>query len=341
MPINDIVGQQLAVRSLLGFIKRAQLPHAMLFVGPDGCGKRTTALAFAQAVNCASPRDGDACGKCESCHRTAAGIDLDALVYVPARLNLRRDEADVIRAEAMITPNTGKRKFIILDRADYIESESANLLLKIIEEPPANTVFILLAANEHLLLPTIRSRVLKVPFKPLSPADAQSVLGDRMPAESVRYLYGIARGDAGMIVRMSEDESFSQAVAQLEDFIKTRLNKPSIPLAPSMLAQELATIAQSVKLPKSEGETDAAADRKSLLFSLDVILVYVEKKYRMLIESGRATPGSLKWRQLSVCCSLLETVMGTQKAIRGGCNTNLALESMCLTYRKTMAVIAG
>lgn len=312
------------------------MAHAFLFEGPAGVGKRTAALAFAQAVNCPQPVGGDACGECATCRRIERGIDVDVRVFAPSRLGYRKPEAVEIRGEASITPNTGRKKFLILDSADRIEPVAANLLLKIIEEPPEFTVFILLTENLHRILPTIRSRTLVVSFRPLALNEVLAVAGDRIPAERAQYLYTVAKGDLGTMLRLSEDRKLGELFEDIEAELKERVLKV-VPASPIRLAEEIADLAGRIDLSEGD-ETPASALRKSTVTVIEVMMSMIERKYITCDLAGR-TDGTYSGKpgRHRTGSRLLESAIETVKSIEGGAGVPLALESMTIDFRKIVS----
>lgn len=309
----------------------------MLFTGPNGCGKRTTALAFAQEINCPSPVNGAACGKCPTCSRIEKEIDVDAQVFKPVKLRISKESAVSLRNEAMMTPNSGTRKFLIVDEAEKMTSEAANLLLKIFEEPPERTVFIMLTANEHLILPTIRSRASVVPFRPLSMAEAIETLGSRAPRDRMDVLHPLAGGDLGFILKLAEDEEVKSVFADLEKFMDEHLAAPCA-IAPSAAASEFISIASRINLG-SDDDTASTSQRKSVAFALEALLVFVEKSFREITvgdgtREGKTAIIDTSHRQR---CAWMECIMSALKAVRGGGLTPMAVESLVIDFKKTHA----
>ncbi len=311
------------MRSLLGTLKSGRLGHAFLFIGPAGVGKRTSALAFAQAVNCAAPRDdADACGVCPSCRRVERGVDIDARVYSPSRQGYRKEEAKEIRNDAHMTPNAGKKRFLILDDADAMGAEAANALLKVIEEPPEMSVFVLLTEKADRIMPTIRSRVLSVPFRPLAPAEAAAVAGERLSGGQVDYLFPIARGNMGEILRLSEDRKLKELFEDVESELFERLLKEAS-ASPARLAEEVGALAGRIDLSTAE-DTESTARRKSVAAILEIMMSMVERKHMAV----GAAVGEMKRG-----CAILETLMNTIQTVRGGGLTESALEAMAINLK--------
>ncbi|HOX27727.1 MAG TPA: AAA family ATPase [bacterium] len=324
MPLRDIIGQPVAVRAVGGALGANRITHAFLFEGPGGVGKRTTALAFAQAVNCPQAVSGDGCGVCPACLRIAKMIDVDVRVFSTSYLGYKKPEAIEIRQEAYITPNTARRKFIIIDDADRMNAEAANLLLKILEEPPEFTVFVLLTENAQRVLPTIRSRTLPVSFRPLSLEDTVSAVAGRLSAREVGYLYPIAKGNTGAILQLSEDRGLKELFEDIQAELSERLLKP-VPASPMRLSEEIAALAERLNV-SDEDDSKSIAQRKSTISVLEIMMTAIERSF---ISTGAAEGSTMKLRS---GCLLLETVLGTIKAIEGGAFTALALENMVISF---------
>ena len=188
MPFRDITGHE----KILGLIARAavrgSLPPSLIFAGPEGVGKRMTALALAQLVNCVSPvrvsnaegetgESKDACGVCSSCKRIVRGTHPDVKVIAPeASGSIKVEQIRDAIASAGYRPFEGRRRVTIIDDADQIYDQSQDSLLKTLEEPPPASIFILVTAMPELLVQTVRSRCQRLRFGRLEPGDVARVL---------------------------------------------------------------------------------------------------------------------------------------------------------------------
>lgn len=177
MPFRTIVGHRPLVALLARSVERQSLPPTLLFSGPEGVGKRLTAGALAQALNCERPSQGDACGECRACQRIARGVHADVLTVGPGdsgsiKVDQVRDAID----RSAYRPFEGRRRVVIIDPADALLSEAQNALLKTLEEPPAGSVFVLITAMPDVLLPTVLSRSHRLRFGALSAAEVAEVL---------------------------------------------------------------------------------------------------------------------------------------------------------------------
>ena len=217
MSFAQFLGNPHIVTALRGMLSAERVPHAMLFTGPRGVGKFTLARMFAQAANCERLRD-DFCGECAHCLRIGLLADIQPLIeqglaqrgerpdaatvervpllvethpdvwaVVPdpvrpkdpvAHPVLRMGQLRAVQRAAYFKPQ-GRRRVFILDGAETMRWDFANIFLKILEEPPESATLILLAPNPFQLLSTIRSRCLQFSFTPLGTAEVEDILRTR------------------------------------------------------------------------------------------------------------------------------------------------------------------
>ncbi len=188
MGFERIDGHERPVRVLRRALASGRIPGAYLFSGPEGVGKRTTALAFVAALNC-SGDSGEACGTCKSCRMIRGSIHPD--LFIPDRSATRipknppasggKDRSgsgyiSEIVPKLTYAPMMGGWKVLLLDDAHQLTETAANYLLKTMEEPPSRTLFVLVTAAEHLLLPTVISRCQRIRFSPLNDEQVVNIL---------------------------------------------------------------------------------------------------------------------------------------------------------------------
>jgi DNA polymerase-3 subunit delta' len=169
-----VVGHDEAVAMLKEVVAGERVTHAWLFTGPPGIGKLHTARVFAAALNC--PAGGD--GTCDTCRRILRGVHPDVHVIVPEGDNLLVEDVRAVREEASRTHHEAPTAVFILDEADRLTEAAANALLKVLEEPPPQVVFVLVARSAEALVGTVPSRARILPFVSLSLAELTTALGD-------------------------------------------------------------------------------------------------------------------------------------------------------------------
>ncbi|MCF6228763.1 MAG: hypothetical protein L3J82_08915 [Planctomycetes bacterium] len=201
---------------------------SFLFVGADGIGKSTVALEFAATLRCQTRKSGWACGECNECVRVARGVHPSVRLFSKPE-DKQMFPVDTVREicdEAAIKAyEAGKRIFIIAD-ADRFNDASSNAFLKTLEEPPKDTIFVLLAGNVAQVLPTILSRCPAVRFSGLSPDEVQKVTRnwEGLPANpaSREVLTRAAQGSPGMLRSMADRKVMDTA----RDFLKCVVRDP-------------------------------------------------------------------------------------------------------------------
>lgn len=209
LPAN-ILGQTRPLVLLSAYLANDTIPHALLFCGPDGVGKKTAARCFAMALNCANPpyKPGFAnsaanftgpaqtlcCGECRACRLIAANKHPDILYLRPEGALIKVEQVRGLMEALALKAVEATTRVIIIENAQQMNPAAANALLKTLEEPYPATVFILTAPTVTAIMPTILSRCQKVPFQPLTAATMQTLLKDEAPQikdwEPIAYLSG-------------------------------------------------------------------------------------------------------------------------------------------------------
>jgi DNA polymerase III subunit delta' len=247
MGFSEFLGNERIVAALRGALRSGRVPHSLLFTGPRGVGKFTLARMFAQAANCERLKD-DFCGECHTCQRIALladpqplleqGLaergesadaatveriplilqphpDVWALVPDPVRLKtpvvrptLRIGQLRAVQRAAYFQP-MGRRRIFLLDGAETMRWDVANVFLKILEEPPPSATLILTAPSPYALLPTIVSRCLQFHFAPLPQEAVEKILREktnRKPAE-IKLAAQLAEGSPGLAIEMNVEKT--------------------------------------------------------------------------------------------------------------------------------------
>ena len=182
MPFKDVIGHRRLVALLSRAIAQESLPPSLLFAGHHGVGKRRVAVALAETVNCLQPvttpdLPRDSCGECASCRRIVRGVHPDVILVEPGDLGeIKIDQIRDVILRAGYRPFEGRRRVVVIDEADAMRTETQNALLKILEEPPPASVFVLISSMPDALLPTVVSRSHRLRFGELSPAEVAEAL---------------------------------------------------------------------------------------------------------------------------------------------------------------------
>ena len=166
---EDVVGQEMITQTLRNAVALNQTSHAYLFTGPRGTGKTSTAKIFAKAINCHHQKDGEPCNQCEICKAITNG-SLNDVLEIDAASNNGVEEIRDIRDKVKYAPTQADYKIYIIDEVHMLSTGAFNALLKTLEEPPANVIFILATTEPHKIPATIISRTQRFDFKRITAA---------------------------------------------------------------------------------------------------------------------------------------------------------------------------
>jgi DNA polymerase-3 subunit delta' len=221
MSFDRILGQEEAVGVLRHALRNGRLAHAYLLVGPEGVGKRLTALTLVKAMNCLSPpKPADSCGKCPSCAKINTSNHADVMILEPEGEVIKIGQIREMQKRLRFRPMEGGRRACLLDSADRLTEEASNALLKSLEEPPRDTHLFLITSRPHRLLPTILSRCQWVKFRPLSVNPIARILGETLGLEGGKALFyaSLAGGSAGRAEVLSSRVDFDKRLNWLQLF---------------------------------------------------------------------------------------------------------------------------
>ncbi|MGM0219784.1 DNA polymerase III subunit gamma/tau [Enterococcus sp. AZ126] len=197
---DDVVGQKAITQTLKNAIIQKKTSHAYLFTGPRGTGKTSAAKIFAKAINCKHSVDGEPCNECETCIAITEGR-LNDVIEIDAASNNGVEEIRDIRDKAKYAPTQAEYKVYIIDEVHMLSTGAFNALLKTLEEPPQNVIFILATTEPHKIPLTIISRTQRFDFKRISTQDIVDHLGYILKQIDVGFeeqaLYVIARAAEG------------------------------------------------------------------------------------------------------------------------------------------------
>jgi len=208
MPFRDVVGHRRAIELLARSIHRDVLPPSLLFAGP-GASTRDTAIAVAQALNCTqlivddSGLAADSCGRCSTCTRIARSMHPDVLVVEPGDSgSIKIEQVREVVDRSSYRPFEGRRRVVIVSSADALVPHAQNALLKTLEEPPPSSVFILLTSHPDMLLPTVRSRLIRLAFAEIGPVETDP---DALEVAERALARAAAGGDPGRRLEAAQE----------------------------------------------------------------------------------------------------------------------------------------
>ena len=322
MLFSDIYGQDKQISVLQSTIKRDRVPHAYLFHGIKGIGKRTTAKILAKALNCRGEED-DSCDRCPSCLKIEHGNHPDVVFIEPEGVFIKIDAIRALQDQIKFRPFEGGKKVFIIVDADRMNDPSANALLKTLEEPNPSNLLILTTARVHKLPQTIISRCQKIRFNPVRPEVINSFLTDRMSMdeESARDIASSAGGSIGKALEIRKTSFLDFK----NDVIKKLSIARSAPMSLFFLAGNF------------------GKDRDSALQRLDILrgwyrdmLVYRETHdvNKLFHRDVAGSTKKLSERMAGVdILESIKTISNAHDAIERNANRQLTLESMAFRLK--------
>ncbi|GAB5046865.1 DNA polymerase III subunit [Thermodesulfovibrio sp. TK110] len=175
MGFNEIISQQKAVKLLKGTLRTKKIPSALLFLGDAYIGKTKAAIVYAKALNCLNSEE-DACDMCTSCKKIEQGVHPDIKIVAPEKDIITVNSIREVEEFVSFRPLEGRYKVVIIKEAHKMNHAAANAFLKTVEEPPVNTVIILICENIYNLPEPLISRCFKIYFTPLSDQAVKKIL---------------------------------------------------------------------------------------------------------------------------------------------------------------------
>lgn len=207
---GQLVGQQVVARTLRQAVEQEKISHAYLFSGPRGTGKTSVAKIFAKAMNCPNQVNGEPCNDCYICESITNG-SLEDVIEIDAASNNGVDEIRDIRDKSTYAPSLAKHKVYIIDEVHMLSTGAFNALLKTLEEPTENVVFILATTELHKIPATILSRVQRFEFKSIKLPDIVHHLESILATEGIVY-----EADAVQIIARRAEGGMRDALSILD-----------------------------------------------------------------------------------------------------------------------------
>ena len=198
--LDTLVGQEHIKKTLTSAIELGKISHAFLFTGPRGTGKTSTARILAKSLNCVNGPTLHPCGECESCKDITNSVPID-VIEIDAASNRKVEDTQNILEKIQYVPVHGKYKIYIIDEVHMLTNHAFNALLKTLEEPPENVIFILATTEVHKVLDTIKSRCQRFDFRRITTEDMVKHLRYISDLEKIKItddaLFTIAKNSAG------------------------------------------------------------------------------------------------------------------------------------------------
>lgn len=331
--LDSIFAQEAAVGWLRSAYASGRLPHGLLFSGPAGVGKWTTAVALAGLHLCRQPRlspSPDRCGRCDTCALMDAETHPDfRRVYRQLIRQIKDSVArdlsvDVIREyvvmPAGLTSQMDRGKVFVIEEAERMSAAAQNALLKTLEEPPVGTLLILLTDTPGALLPTIRSRCQPVRFRPIPDAMIVAELErrgvDRATAEQAARQ---ADGSLGTALRYVEDgllPVIEELVRRMTATLVGKADREDGGL-PKFLKEAGETLAERIQMKDPEGSKDQATRE-----ALAELMRLGENGLRRLLRGARTQSG------METLCRAIETLMRARDDLESNVAVGLALQNL-------------
>lgn len=258
---GQLVGQQVVARTLRQAVEQEKISHAYLFSGPRGTGKTSVAKIFAKAMNCPNQVNGEPCNDCYICESITNG-SLEDVIEIDAASNNGVDEIRDIRDKSTYAPSLAKHKVYIIDEVHMLSTGAFNALLKTLEEPTENVVFILATTELHKIPATILSRVQRFEFKSIKLPDIVHHLENILATEGIAY-----EADAVQIIARRAEGGMRDALSILDQALSlTAGSELTIAIAEEITGSiSLAALDQYVAAILAHDAT-AALDQLAIIF---------------------------------------------------------------------------
>lgn len=345
---DDVVGQKAITQTLKNAIVQKKTSHAYLFTGPRGTGKTSAAKIFAKAINCKHSQDGEPCNVCETCVAITEGR-LNDVIEIDAASNNGVEEIRDIRDKAKYAPTQAEYKVYIIDEVHMLSTGAFNALLKTLEEPPQNVIFILATTEPHKIPLTIISRTQRFDFKRISTQDIVDHMAHIMQEMALDYeeqaLYVIGRAAKGgmrdALSILDQTISFSDEKVTLEDAMQVTgsLTYEMVDhYIQCCVAGDVERALEGLESILGEGKEARRFLEDLLLYCRD-LLMYQQAPKLLAEKAGTLTEA---FKELATqtpaekIYQLIQILSDTQNEIRFTNNANIYLEVATVKLAKTV-----
>lgn len=314
--MHRILGQDHAIRLLQRAIAHERLAHAYLLRGPNGVGKRTTALAMASRLLCRRPSGYSGCGACPSCHKLTSGNHPDLLVVRPEGAGIKIDQIRRLKEAVTFPPLESDLRVILLEEVHTMRREAANSLLKLLEEPPPGNLMLLSASEGEYLLPTILSRCQVVAFHGLPLDLATTIIRRYAPevtGEAAITLAALTEGSPGEALLLAGGELLNLR-SELLGLLRAAEEK-------SAADTVLATLDLTSRLA-------AASDKLGQIFDLLRLFFRDQMRTVLLLEGEESGNGAREGWNYPRLSAMVRAVDEADRALARNCNPALVCETL-------------
>ncbi len=325
MKFSDFVGNDRIVRYFQKAISGDHLGHAYLFSGTEGIGKRTLSYLICKALLCKNPTPDGPCDVCASCHKFESGNHGDFHPFVPEGLYFKIELVRQMIHDASLKPVESRWKTFVLENVETLRDEASNALLKVLEEPPGQSIFFLVTQTPDVLLPTIRSRCQHFM---LHPVDRE--LMEKWLVEKMEY----SRQEAAQIAPFSHGSLGRALTLNADQYVKVRdkvLGALEAAILPGSYFQLVDAI-KGVTVERSE-----MAERLLILEELvrDLIVLKASQGSRLIHAEARESLSRLSSRVSGAALQKLyaELLEVRESVLKINANVSLALHALLLPLR--------
>lgn len=326
---GGITGHEDIIRQMREAAGSGRINHAYLITGEEGMGKKTLAEAFAMALVCEHEDPGmRPCLSCSACRRAAAKSHPD-IIYVThekPRIISVDDVRDQIVATADILPYEGGRKIYIIPDAEKMNASAQNAFLKTLEEPPDYVVLLLLAANPDPLLPTILSRCIRMPLRPVPDRLVDSYIREKLelPDYEAKVITAYAQGNIGKAVRAAREGAFAD------------IRDQAVALAKGLGQMNVASLREAVRRLKEEKDHTGDTLDIMLLFFRDVLYYKASADIDAIVFANEisAIRDMAKRMSYEGILSIYDAIEKCRIRIAANVNPELAIELLLLAIRE-------
>ncbi len=320
--VLKMLGHRKILASLQETIKKDNVGHAYIFEGPDGVGRRETALSFAAMLMC--EREHLACGECKSCQLFSEGSNPDFQEIYSAEKSISVDDIRNVLKGLVIRPLYSKYKIIIINDADSMTVQAQNALLKSLEEPPSYVVFILTVQSGAAVTPTVRSRCQRVLFNRLVKEEIMAVLEERHGRRKPEWDFIVSYSDGviGTALELVESPEY----LELRDEVLHTVNR--------LIKEKDGDVFKIYELFEKNNDKIDFILRIMLLFFRDIIIYNQTANYNILINSDKKDMiidnAGLKLTGLLKC---INAVWSAKRGLEYNANFQLAIEVMLMKIK--------